>query len=68
LPTYNNANGVAERAMRSTAVTTVNQGLVSQTSLKNAGKLLNAASRSLKVKGVVRRFLGGRVFNRYPFS
>jgi hypothetical protein len=57
---------MADRAMRSKELTTVSHGLVSHTSLKKAGRLRNAASRSFKVKGSVRTFLGGRVFKRIP--
>jgi ribosomal protein S30 len=46
----------------------VSHGLVSHTSLKKAGKLRNAASRSFNVKGAGRVFFGGRVCNRYPFQ
>jgi len=52
--------------MRSKELTTVSQGLVSHTSLKKAGRLRNAASRSFKVKGSVRIFFGGWAFKRTP--
>jgi hypothetical protein len=55
---------MAERTIRSSALTTVIQRLVSHTSLKKAGRLRNASKRSFKVTLVFMVFLGGRaVFN-----
>ena len=50
-PTYNISSGMADLTIRSNALTVVIHGLVCQTSLKNAGKLPRAASRSFTVTG-----------------
>jgi hypothetical protein len=47
--------------MRNMALVMVSDALVCHTSLKNAGRLFSAASRSFKVSGSLRVFLGGRV-------
>ena len=65
LPVYSKATGMAARAMRRKLFIKVMRGLVCQTSLKKAGRLLNAASLSLKVTGLGRVFFGGRVFKFY---
>jgi len=57
---------MADLMMRSIKLTVVINGLVSQTSLKNAGKLRRACSRSLNVNDCVFAFLGGLLSKTYP--
>lgn len=59
LPTYNNASGMADFAIRSTELTTTMAGLVSHTSLKKRGRYCSDASRWLKDCFSFIMFLGG---------
>jgi hypothetical protein len=64
-PTYKLLTGIAERIIRISAVATVSEGLVFQTSLKKEGRFPSAENRSFKVIFATAEFL---VDQSYPIE